>query len=100
MNTGTKLLPLMVTACPEPSMVVLNVRTRGFVKVMVPSHAKVTEPPPARAANKLVSSQLETVPAACAKDAGKVNTNKAKTAIRCLCRILYIPFLAFGVRLS
>src|SRR5574341_798270 len=63
MNTRNVFPPLIVTAWPEPSMIVLAEIVRvALVRVMVPLHAKVTVPPPARAASKLASSHVLTVP--------------------------------------
>ena len=66
MNTRTAWLPLMVTVCPLPSMVVSAAIVISAVKVIVPLQLKVTVPPPANAASKCASSQTLTMPPACA----------------------------------
>ena len=70
MNTRTAWLPLMVTFCPLPSMVVSAAIVISAVKVIVPLQLKVTVPPPANAASRCASSQTLTMPPACAGAAG------------------------------
>ena len=62
-NTPPLLLPLMITGCPLPSIVVSAVIAIGNVKTIVPLQLKVTRPPPLSAdAVKFADGTPATVP--------------------------------------
>ena len=92
LNTRTALLPLIVTVCPLPSMVVSALIAMVDARVIVPLQLKVTVPPPASAASRWASSQTLTIPPACAGDAGRASASRTRIATRCLIRMVFTPF--------
>ena len=91
-RTCTALLPLKVTSCPSPSIVVSVSTMMGSVSAIVPLQAKVTIPPPTSAASKCGSSQTVTTPSACTGDGSRSTASKTRIATTSLTRMVHAPF--------
>src|SRR5881396_3192334 len=79
-KTRTALLPLTITRWPLASRRVSVAIVRVLLRVIVPSQANVTVPPPANLARRPASSQLATVAAGSARGVLNAVTSENPTA--------------------